>query len=692
MSHKQDTAGQLGVATFDTNQSAIAVRGDAQQVATRFASAAGAKLWKKDAYGLVVPSTGNSYVILQLKHHSWTLLLPYTVNDDAHDAVTQETAKKLSRGTAAVYYANSDTAAATGYSYFEKGKLVEQFESGPGEFPDPDDPGETYFSEYGCRFDSKRRKVDDARLADSCAFVDATFKELELYVPLPTWRDNQPKKSLPLLQGWPRKQIERVDFVSLVEGDDDSQDDSEVEEELSDELWDAIRANDPDRMRKVIAAGADVNKPSSLGSPLHWAALWAPNEKYGRLKNDPDCKPTDTRSLRILIEAGADPTILANRNQEALTEAAWAGDVELVRAIAAAGHDLNVKGTIEATVATDDGRGAETIPYLGATALIVAAGENEIEVARELIAAGAALGAIDDRGQTALALAEERGHAEVAEMLRAAGATVEPTDADPGMLLLLAAEQGRLEDVKKLVADGRDVDTRDTRRTTRARTPLMLAATNNHADVVRLLVASGANVNAKDQENEQVQPGAGIMLAMGDVDHLLEAGMLPGRNAVMYAAEEGAADAIRALAEAGADVNEASKYKERPIKLAMGLRRGPAVLALVAAGADVNARGSDKATPLMKAVQWEQDDLAAALIDAGAKLDLKDESGVTPLMEAIRRNRVTTIKRLIEAGAKLTIKDRQGRTALELADRPSVKPATRKLVKELYEKYSKRKK
>ena len=150
-----------------------------------------------------------------------------------------------------------------------------------------------------------------------------------------------------------------------------------------------------------------------------------------------------------------------------------------------------------------DGRTAE---------LVEAADRGDLETVRALIAAGVDLDAREylpfRRLVTALYVASAAGHREVASALVAAGAGVDvriESDASvrPGQLsnatpLAGAARGGHVELIRLLAAAGADSDARPD---PGGPTPLMAAARDGRDDVVRALLELGADVNAAT-ENE----------------------------------------------------------------------------------------------------------------------------------------------------------------------------------------------
>jgi ankyrin repeat protein len=111
---------------------------------------------------------------------------------------------------------------------------------------------------------------------------------------------------------------------------------------------------------------------------------------------------------------------------------------------------------------------------------------------------------------------------------------------------MLAARTGRPEAVQLLVARGANVNAAEA---WQGETALMWAAAENHPEVVALLAKSGADLNARSKipEFPKVKVDAATMVFTA----------LPrgGFTALLLAARQGAADGVRALVEAGADLN-----------------------------------------------------------------------------------------------------------------------------------------
>ena len=90
------------------------------------------------------------------------------------------------------------------------------------------------------------------------------------------------------------------------------------------------------------------------------------------------------------------------------------------------------------------------------------------------------------------------------------------------------------------------------------------------------------------------------------------------------------------------------------------------VRALIQAGADVNSVDNNGLSPLMNAVLVHGDNVECvnAMVQAGADVNTRDVNGFTPLMFGARNGHDKYVNTLIEAGATVNQINRDGRTAL----------------------------
>ena len=141
-------------------------------------------------------------------------------------------------------------------------------------------------------------------------------------------------------------------------------------------------------------------------------------------------------------------------------------------------------------------------------------------------------------------------------------------------------------------------------------------------------------------------------------------------QALLVAAEKGDTAAIKALIDAGADVNAWGEYGiYTPLQVAVEKGHIAAVKALIDAGANIHLRGKYRnSTPLHSAAEEGHVAVVKALIDAGANVNAYTrEYYSTPLHYAAEQGHVAAVKALIDAGADVDAKDKSRWTPLQEA-------------------------
>jgi len=188
----------------------------------------------------------------------------------------------------------------------------------------------------------------------------------------------------------------------------------------------AVSGQMPNTAQLLIGAGADVNKANSYGVTALYVAARA----------------GDAVATRMLLAAGADANAaLPASGETVLMTAAKAGNPDVVRALLTGGIDgvsLAELGEARAAARVAEGAGY-SVPanpaiannyanvnarerLYGRTALMIAALEGHLDVARLLIEAGSDLNLVDEENSTALSLARSYGNLDVAAQLEEAGA------------------------------------------------------------------------------------------------------------------------------------------------------------------------------------------------------------------------------------------------------------------------------
>jgi len=303
---------------------------------------------------------------------------------------------------------------------------------------------------------------------------------------------------------------------------------------------------------------------------------------------------------------------------------------------------------------------------LGATPSDVAnAVERGDKVAlRALLERKADVNAPQTGGTTALHWAVYRGDLEIADLLMRAGANVNAANREGDTPLAMAATFGNAPMIDRLLKAGANAKQLGTA----GRTMLMLAAHSGNVDTIHLLLAAGINVNAKETSR--------------------------GTTALMWAAEQGHPLAVRALADAGADVSIRSAGAGLPTPymastvltltpfdrnggatVPQGGRYpvppGPAAAAPAVEDegpvAGVRGTGGGGLTALVFAAREGDIESARILLDAKADVNQTTEFGWSPLLVATENRNYQLGKLLIDRGANVSLANNHGWTPLYLA-------------------------
>ena len=125
-----------------------------------------------------------------------------------------------------------------------------------------------------------------------------------------------------------------------------------------------------------------------------------------------------------------------------------------------------------------------------------------------------------------------------------------------------------------------------------------------------------------------------------------------GQTALHFAAYKAEPVTLKALIEAGADVNAQDSQGCTSLSFAAQQDNPMIVMELIKAGADVNLARPDGGTPLHMAVQNGREGCAAMLIQAGADVHGRTDTGMTPIRLAIDHKHEKIVKMLRQLGAR----------------------------------------
>jgi ankyrin repeat protein len=126
-------------------------------------------------------------------------------------------------------------------------------------------------------------------------------------------------------------------------------------------------------------------------------------------------------------------------------------------------------------------------------------------------------------------------------------------------------------------------------------------------------------------------------------------------------------EAAQAMIAHGANVNATDDQDRNPLQYALNDSKLPMSTMLIDAGSDVNNKGKDGVTALMRAARYGWNDIIKKLLDKKAEVNAAEKHGQTALYEAAIWGQAESCKILLDAGADATLHDTKGRTPMDVA-------------------------
>jgi uncharacterized protein len=416
----------------------------------------------------------------------------------------------------------------------------------------------------------------------------------------------------------------------------------------------AVRADDVGMVESLLAAGADAKARDRYGlTPVSLACSNANAVILKRLldagadPNSPDPQGTTalmiaartaggTEAVKLLLERGAAVNARDSVQSTALMWAVRSNHPEVVDILIHHDAEINArtrKGEPPARRGPDSGGGSHGLGIVRSgwpergyqeptpgemTALLYAARDGRIDVARTLIAANANVNQAEANGVSPLIEAIANNHIDTARLLLEHGADPNAVDWWGRTPLWTAVD---LRDLEVNKTDDNGVDR------------------SAALQLIQALLAANANVNARTKE---VPPLRRWLMPISDLSWVDFTGQTPFLRAALSAD----LTVMRLLLDKGADPNIATFAGTTPLMAAAGVNWVggqtyseskqflEAVQLCLEKGADVNAVNSMGITAVIGAVNRGSDDILELLVKKGAVLDVKDKQGRTPLVWA----------------------------------------------------------
>jgi len=437
-------------------------------------------------------------------------------------------------------------------------------------------------------------------------------------------------------------------------------------------LIDAVRAQNSERVRALLAERVDVNATQGDGATaLHWAvhrddgSLVDTLIRAGARANVADdtgatplflaCTNRNADIVSRLLAAGANPNATLLSGETVLMTCARAGNAVAVRALLARGAMVN---------ATESAHNQ--------TALMWAAAQSHPQAVQALLERGAEARArsreytqtvtsevtqragretlnynVPRGGMTALLFAARSGDAESARLLIAAGADVNDALPDGSSALIVATHSGHRQAAMALLDKGADPNADLV-----GYTALHAAVLRSDVELVKALLAHGADPNAPITKGTPVRRNS--------QDFELPKTLI-GATPYALAAKFLEPEIMQVLASASADTRRPMKDGATPLMAAAGM-------GMVAPAQD-EKRGTDRrGLAILDGGIVEPEsrvlETVTAALSLGSDLEAVNPSGETALHIASAQGYETVVRALAERGANLNARNLRGQTPL----------------------------
>jgi uncharacterized protein len=238
----------------------------------------------------------------------------------------------------------------------------------------------------------------------------------------------------------------------------------------------------------------------------------------------------DSAAVRKLIQERTDVNTPANDGSSALLWAAYHSNLDMTKALLAAGAAVDAAN------------------HYGVTPLLQASRNGDVQTMKALLDAGADPTRWHAEGETPLMAASRTGRVDAVQLLLSRGAFINATDPfQQETALMWAAAEGHLEAVKALLAAGADpnlkayvsqiTERKNADHPSGGFTALMFAARNGHSDVVKALMQGGADAKLTNADGLTATSIAIINDRLDLAKEMLDLGADPNDGALYFAVD-----------------------------------------------------------------------------------------------------------------------------------------------------------
>jgi ankyrin repeat protein len=356
--------------------------------------------------------------------------------------------------------------------------------------------------------------------------------------------------------------------------------------------------------------------------------------------------------IRFLLGLGANPN-LAYSGQYLIHRAIANDEIELARALIAKRVNVNVEDAN------------------GRTPLEIAMKKSDARLAKLLIDSGANV-FVKTYGDSMLYLAAKYGKPRIAAQLMAKRVNIHQKNYLGETALLVAIQQDQLTIARALLKAGANPHIKDENNNS----PMGYALSKKDLSFVKMLIAKKVNINKISDSKESPLMTAVKSENIPLVKLLISNGVRQktvdketGNTPLHIAVAQEDTTILQLLLAAKADVNAANKltaYTSGRTALHIATEAGnlKKMRLLLNAGANVNVVSSAKSTPLHYAVTKGDEKLVQLLLAYKPKFTMLNDAEVTPLHIAVSKRNVLITRILLNAGANPNSVDTEGNTPL----------------------------
>lgn len=317
-----------------------------------------------------------------------------------------------------------------------------------------------------------------------------------------------------------------------------------------------IKSGNFDKFKKLIEENnnLNINKEDKHGhTPLTYA-----------------CKYGDIDIIELLIDKGANIDFITTSKLTALGEAAEYGFVDVVQFL------ISEKANLD--------------PFIRCVE------RNYLDRLKIFINAGVDVNYITENNKTALTIAGEKGYVDIAKELISAGANLHP--------LLIASYNGDVNSVNTFISANINTDYSDND----GFTSLMMASEKGHVAIVNALILTGADINKINEEGStaltlasqhgNIEVVDALIAANAKVNYVNNKGNNSGTTSLLFAIEYGHTDVALSLINAKANLKYVNNKGYTALMWACQQGNIEIVKELISKGVNINYKSSNGITSL----------------------------------------------------------------------------------------------